>query len=565
MIQHKDCCIDMSQSKTNGIYEQDEIKAAQKKLIREHEELNRIFKLVETAKTEWERSMDCVKDIVILVNKEGRIKRCNRPLIEFTGLSYEDILYKNCKVLLCEYGLDINIKSYEHGIEVYHKTTNKWFLLNSYPFKETDGNDVSGTVVTIHDTTELKNITGELENKNIEIEENKNKLQHALNEISSLINKVASNKDTSIRYANPNLNKCYEVQKCNKKECPCYGKDPMRCWQIIGNDAGQEVKNICLEESGDCLECPVFKEATSDPIYQIGEYFNNMMNILDSQNKELESAYDELKHTQAQVMQQEKMASIGQLAAGVAHEINNPLAFISSNLSTLTKYSNKLIEFIRIQSEYLESLETTEVAEDFKEKRKKLKIDYIIEDINSLIAESFDGADRVRNIVQNLKSFSRIDEQDYKQADIIECIESTINIVWNELKYKATVKKEYGDIPLTHCYPQQLNQVFMNLLVNASHAIGKQGEIIIKTWHENNSIFISISDTGCGIPEENLNRLFEPFFTTKEVGKGTGLGLSISYDIVKKHKGDIVVHSEVGKGTTFTVKIPVVESKERDK
>ncbi len=159
-------------------------------------------------------------------------------------------------------------------------------------------------------------------------------------------------------------------------------------------------------------------------------------------------------------------------------------------------------------------------------------------------------------IVRGLKSFSRIDEARLQAADINECLEATLNIVWNELKYKAAVTKEYGDIPRTLCNPQQLNQVFMNLLVNAAQAIAKQGEIRIRTSHENNWILVSIADTGCGIAAENLTRIFEPFFTTKEVGKGTGLGLSISYDIIKKHGGDIAVASEPGRGTTFTVKIP---------
>ncbi|MEA3221565.1 MAG: ATP-binding protein [Thermodesulfobacteriota bacterium] len=280
---------------------------------------------------------------------------------------------------------------------------------------------------------------------------------------------------------------------------------------------------------------------------------------LESKNKELENAHAELKALHAKILQSEKMAAIGQLAAGIAHEINNPMGFISSNLGTLNKYVDRLTSFIEIQSEVIESLNGKDALEGLEQKKKELKLDYIIKDIKDLIDESSDGAGRVKKIVQDLKSFSRVDEEEYKHADINECIETTINIIWNELKYKCTVKKEYGDIPSTKCYPQQLNQVFMNLLVNASQAIEKKGEITIKTWLEDGSINVSISDTGCGIPEENLGKLFEPFFTTKEVGKGTGLGLSITYDIVKKHGGEIKVESQVGKGTTFTINIPVVE------
>ncbi len=341
---------------------------------------------------------------------------------------------------------------------------------------------------------------------NTAINKDKEELQFALDEIDFLLREVEDKKDLSVRFAAPGVSE-------------------------------------------------------SDVIYRISAHFNNMMNMLESQHRELEKAYAELKAAQSQILQQEKMASIGQLAAGIAHEINNPVGFVMSNLGSLQKYADKLSEFIKIQTEAIKEfgVQSPGLGDKIKEARKSLKIDHIIDDLGNLIKESLEGAERVKKIVQDLKSFSRIDEAEWKVTDINTGIESTINIVWNELKYKATVKREYGDIPMTKCNPGQLNQVFMNILVNAAHAIEKQGEITIKTRHENNSIFISISDTGSGIPADKINRIFEPFFTTKEVGKGTGLGLSIAYDIVKKHNGDIIVESEIGKGTTFAVKIPVVE------
>ncbi len=279
--------------------------------------------------------------------------------------------------------------------------------------------------------------------------------------------------------------------------------------------------------------------------------------------KELEIAYNELKSAQSRILQSEKMASIGQLAAGIAHEINNPIGFIGGNLRSLEKYINKFLEFMEAQSDVIKEFKITSSIEELSGKRKKLKIDYITEDIKELIKESLDGTERVAKIVQDLKSFSRLDEgAALRHADINESIDRTLNIVWNEIKYKARVIKEYGVIPQIKCYPQQLTQVFMNLLVNASQAIEKEGEIFIKTWHDGDYVCISIGDTGCGIKEEHLNKIFEPFFTTKEVGAGTGLGLSIIYDIIKKHKGDITVESTAGKGTVFTVKIPVEVSSE---
>ncbi len=284
---------------------------------------------------------------------------------------------------------------------------------------------------------------------------------------------------------------------------------------------------------------------------------------LEQKNRELEKAYAELKAVQSQILQQEKMASIGQLAAGVAHEINNPMGFIISNINTLKKYVDKIYEFIDSQRGAVEACAVnhghTEIIKEIDEKKRALKIDYISEDIRNLIAESLDGADRVKKIVQDLKSFSRLDEAEYKVADLNAGLESTINIVWNELKYKATLVKDFGEIPPTKCRPGQLNQVFMNLLMNAAHAIDQHGEIRVKTWQDSGRINIAISDTGSGIPEDIQKRIFEPFYTTKEVGKGTGLGLSIAYDIIKKHDGEIKVESKVGNGSTFTISIPVVE------
>lgn len=285
---------------------------------------------------------------------------------------------------------------------------------------------------------------------------------------------------------------------------------------------------------------------------------------LQSEKKQLEQAYADLKMLQSQLLQQEKMSSIGQLAAGVAHEINNPMGFIMSNLNTLRKYLDRLQGFITTQQSALQNVAVEpstamNALHAMESERAARKIDFVLADAESLLAESLDGAERVKRIVQDLKGFSRIDEAESKMADINAGLESTVNIVWNEIKYKAVVHKEYGNIPLTKCYPGQLNQVFMNILINAAQAIPDSGAIGIRTWSEQGWIFVAISDTGAGIPAEKTGRIFEPFYTTKEVGKGTGLGLSIAYDIVKKHGGDIAVQSEMGKGTTFTVTIPVVE------
>lgn len=309
---------------------------------------------------------------------------------------------------------------------------------------------------------------------------------------------------------------------------------------------------------------PIVDETTKE-ISGIVEYLRNITDRKIAEEK-LNAAFNELKQMHVQLLQSEKMASIGQLASGVAHEINNPTAFILSNLASLRKYSASLTEHIRVLSDALEkisgpaeeSMET--ILKTVGEHRKAKKVDYIINDICHLIDESIDGGERVKKIVQNLKNFSRIDEAEYKSGDINAAIENTLSVIWNELKYKAKVIKDYGNIPLTLCNVGQLSQVFMNLLINAAQAIKTQGQITIKTRCADNTIVVSISDTGSGIPQEIIGKIFEPFFTTKDVGKGTGLGLSIAYDIiVKKHNGQIDVESQPGKGTIFTIVIPVVE------
>ncbi len=264
-----------------------------------------------------------------------------------------------------------------------------------------------------------------------------------------------------------------------------------------------------------------------------------------------------LKISQAQVIQQEKMAIIGQLAAGVAHEINNPVGFINSNLTTLRKYFCRLQEFISAQDAALQNSPAT----GLEELRKNLKINYILSDTDDLINESQDGAERITKIVQDLKLFSRQDSGQKEMADINEIIASALNIAWNELKYKCTINKNLADLPMTLCSPQKLSQVFINILVNGAHAIAKNGEINIGSRQDGNNIIITITDTGCGMPEEVAAKIFDPFFTTKEAGKGTGLGMSVAAEIIKNHEGCIEVESTPGKGTTFRVIIPI-KSKE---
>jgi len=280
---------------------------------------------------------------------------------------------------------------------------------------------------------------------------------------------------------------------------------------------------------------------------------------LEGKNAELSDALRSLEATQSQLLHQEKMASIGQLAAGVAHELNNPIGFVHSNLETLRRY------FERIESAF-EAYEARVDPndEELAALKRELKIDFLRKDLPELIVESLDGTGRVRKIVEDLKTFSHPAGKDVDFRDLNAGLESTLNIVHNELKYKARVVKNLGDLPRVRCRLGQINQVFMNLLLNAVQAIEESGEIRVATAQEGNDVVVTVSDTGRGMPPEVRSRVFEPFFTTKEVGQGTGLGLSISYDIVRKHGGSLKVDSEVGLGTTFVMRLPIEGAEEMD-
>jgi len=288
-------------------------------------------------------------------------------------------------------------------------------------------------------------------------------------------------------------------------------------------------------------------------------------------NAELLEVNAELSQAQQQLLQSEKLASIGQLAAGVAHEINNPIGYVFSNFSTLEKYLKDLFAVLDAYQAAEQAPDPAQRSAEVRRLREDVDFTYLREDIPTLMAESKEGIGRVRKIVQDLKDFSRVDDaQQWHWTDLHRCIESTLNIASNEIKYHAEAVKQYGAIPEVQCLPSQINQVILNLLVNAAHAIAPgRGRITISTGHHaapeqpdgadtpGGEVWFAVTDTGCGIPEEIRSRIFDPFFTTKPVGRGTGLGLSLSYGIVQKHGGRIEVESTPGQGSTFRVTLPV--------
>ena len=286
---------------------------------------------------------------------------------------------------------------------------------------------------------------------------------------------------------------------------------------------------------------------------------------LAQRNTDLETLNERLAGTQSQLLQSEKMASIGQLAAGVAHEINNPIAFVRANLHSLEGYVADIVTSLEV-IEKNQNARAAAGANDDGSKPSTALIDtrFLREDIPALLSESIDGATRIEKIVKDLKDFSHLDEADWQKVDLHKGIETTLNVATHEIKYKVDVVRHYGDLPLVECLPFQINQVLLNLLVNAAQSIEGRGTITLTTGCSEGVAWIRIADTGRGIEPAHLKRIFEPFFTTKAIGVGTGLGLSVSYSIMRKHGGSIEVSSELGEGTTFTVSLPVSAQKIRE-
>jgi signal transduction histidine kinase len=282
---------------------------------------------------------------------------------------------------------------------------------------------------------------------------------------------------------------------------------------------------------------------------------------LEGRNKQLQAANEEIKAAQAQLLQSEKMASLGLLAAGVAHEINNPMSFVISNISTLQNYQESyqwMLAHYRLLAVETDLGKRAELLEQITAKEQEVDMTFIEEDVDELLKDTQEGSLRIKEIVKGLKEFSHVDQNDkFIPYDLNQCIESTLKVVNNQLKYHCEVKLDLKPLPLTMISVGQMNQVFLNILVNAAHAIKEKGIIDVSSRVQGERILIDIADSGAGIDEDVQAKIFDPFFTTKDVNSGTGLGLSISYGIVEEHGGTIKVKSELGKGSCFTIELPI--------
>lgn len=315
---------------------------------------------------------------------------------------------------------------------------------------------------------------------------------------------------------------------------------------------------------------------SADEIGDLAASFNQMSdtlkNTMTSRDRLLEEverrkqAQQELQDAQDQLLQAEKMASIGQLAAGVAHEINNPIGYVNGNVQALVEYvaiQKKWMTLIDTLKSHVDAGETDKARQaltEIREYESNEQLHHIWEDTDALLKESLEGLGRVTKIVLDLKTFSRSDQGAEERIQMDEVIAGVLNIVHNEIKYKCTLNQDLRTVPPVRCSYQKLSQVLVNLIINAAQACEKNGEITVRTFEKNGKVCVDVQDNGVGIPPDHLPKIFDPFFTTKPVGEGTGLGLSISYEIIKKSGGEIRVASEPGKGTTFTLVLPPADN-----
>lgn len=306
------------------------------------------------------------------------------------------------------------------------------------------------------------------------------------------------------------------------------------------------------------------REIAEQALATKNEEFAQCLKTIARKNDELSQKDALLQSSQTQLIQSEKLASIGQLAAGVAHEINNPVGFVLSNLESLQEHIQELTEILTLYSEITDHIPSNALSGTTKQKLNQIQLatqgdsmSFLLEDIQDIFTDSMSGLHRVRDLVASLKSYSHIAEKKHVALNINQCIENTLKLVHNELKYKVSVQRAMQTVPEVLGNEGELSQVFTNLLVNACHACEQDGVIIIESHADAEFLYASVTDNGSGIAPEKVNAIFNPFFTTKPVGVGTGLGLAVSKDIIERHDGEISVESEVGSGSTFTLKIPL--------
>ena len=508
---------------------------------------------------EWQMTFDFITDCISLVDADQKIIRCNQATSHFLDRDVADIIGQPCCSLFHDDDyvdcpmLRSNISHRSETATIKHR--DRWIEITVDPIIS-DIKVFTGAVLIVRDVTERERLEQEL------------KIQASV--ITGVIESTDSaifSIDDSYRYTSFNFSHKKIMKDLYNTDI--HLGDLVTSLMTIEDAAIAKAnldkalageKFVVEADSGDSTLVRSVFEISHNPIRNSKGVVEGVAVFARDIHVERESE-ESMRDMQAQLMQSDKMATIGQLAAGVAHEINNPIGFVSSNMVTLGKYIEKYNSYISQLEDGVRNPVDESLPAQFIDARKMMKLDYVMKDIHVLLEESNEGIERVKGIVNDLRTFSRADALEIGPADLNGCIDSTINIVFNEIKYFAVINRHYGDLPKVSCNIQQVSQVIMNLLINATHAIQAKGEevgeITITSWSDDLNAFVSISDNGCGIPADRLGKIFDAFYTTKDVGKGTGLGLSISSGIILKHGGGIRIASEVGIGSTFTVRLPI--------
>lgn len=456
-----------------------------------------------------------------------------------------------------------------------------WLFFTAAPLRNTQG-EIIGAIETLQDVTARHNSENELRRHQEELEERVRQrsaeLAASARELELFVSNspiaVACTVDGVIRKANPALGAMFGCASTDMVGMPAkavyrteeeYRAFGMIAGPLLSLGLPVHTEMWMRHQTGKNIWVQIDAHVTDPENPSRGTWWmmQDRSEILQAQGQlqhrieELNETNQKLEEAQNQLLQQDKLASIGQLAAGVAHEINNPIGFVNSNVNTLKSYTQSLLAAEAALDEAVRQHGHEPLTQAIGQIQEQYEIEFLREDVPVLLEECSDGLERVKRIVQDLRDFSRVDHSEWQEADLNRGLESTLNVVRNEVKYKAEVVLRLGDIPLVHCLAAQLNQVFMNLIVNAAHAIAEKGTITIATGVEGAWVWVQVEDNGCGMPPDVKRRIFEPFFTTKAVGKGTGLGLSMSFSIVQKHRGSIEVQSAPGVGTAFRVWLPV--------
>ena len=511
--------------------------------------------------------LDAIPNPIFYKDTQGRYLGCNDSFENLFGVSKEAIVGKNPFDIALPEPAELYHRTDCQVLETSEKVTFETIITDKQglrhdlvvtkaAFTNSDG-QIAGIIGAMVDITLRKETEERLKTSEEKIRQTLDNIGIGVSLISRDMTILEMNRQMYNWFPNIVVDQkpiCFESFHTPAKECPCDGCPTLKA---LTNGETFEANIETHTPEGTCVY-----RIVSTPLRDIrGSVVAAIEMVEDITARQ---------GMERELLQAQKLASIGQLAAGVAHEINNPVGFVSSNLTTLGGYHddlNQLIRHYRALKDAVANLEDTSLTRPIKAMAGQIEImendidvDFLQTDAAELLDECREGTERIKKIVEDLKHFAHPGQDKIQDTDINRELESTLNVVNNELKYKATVTRAFGELPIISANPQQLNQVFVNLLVNAAQAIEKAGEIRIETRHVDDAVEIRISDTGCGIPEGHLAKVFDPFFTTKDVGKGTGLGLNIAFNIIKKHRGEMLVESRVGQGTTFIIKLPVCES-----